>query len=185
MWRCMCEGCDLICILIGNHSGKKWKKLVGSYSAVGWVFVHWVLCTYIHAYIHASWILDLLCWILFVFLLEIPRVKSVKSWLDLILQCVGSLFVGCYVHTHMHTYMHLGSWIFCVGSYLYSYAVVIDVVNIGSFLHHVGSYQSTRHTCAVPFPPTSTNFQNCKKYICSCRFRLIRVCLLINKGVLI
>ena len=42
----------------------------------------------------------------------------------------------------MHTYMHLVSWIFCVVSYWYSYAVVIDVVNIGSFLHHVGSYQS-------------------------------------------
>ena len=25
------------------------------------------ICTYIHAYIHSSWILDLLCWILFVF----------------------------------------------------------------------------------------------------------------------
>ena len=55
---------------------------------------------------------------------------------------LGLCAVGCYVHTYMHTYMHLGSWIFCVGSYLYSYAVVIDVVNIGSFLHHVGSYQS-------------------------------------------
>ena len=55
---------------------------------------------------------------------------------------LGPCAVGCYVHTYMHTYMHLGSWIFCVGSYLYSYAVVIDVVNIGSFLHHVGSYQS-------------------------------------------
>ena len=52
------------------------------------------------------------------------------------------IYICAYVHTYMHTYMHLGSWIFCVGSYLYSYAVVIDVVNIGSFLHHVGSYQS-------------------------------------------
>ena len=40
--------------------------------------------------------------------------------------CVGSWildlgsFVLAYVHTYMHTYMHLGSWIFCVGSYLYS-----------------------------------------------------------------
>ena len=61
-----------------------------------------------------------------------------------ILSCsvLGLCAVGCYVHTYMHTYMHLGSWIFCVGSYLYSYAVIIDVVNIGSFLHHVGSYQS-------------------------------------------
>ena len=25
------------------------------------------ICAYMHAYIHASWILDLLCWILFVF----------------------------------------------------------------------------------------------------------------------
>ena len=25
------------------------------------------ICAHIHAYIHASWILDLLCWILFVF----------------------------------------------------------------------------------------------------------------------
>ena len=35
------------------------------------------------------------------------------------LQHVGS-YVLAYVHTCMHTYMHLGSWIFCVGSYLYS-----------------------------------------------------------------
>ena len=57
--------------------------------------------------------------------------------------CVNTyIYVCAYVHTYMHTYMHLASWIFCVGSYLYSYAVVIDVVNIGSFLHHVGSYQS-------------------------------------------
>ena len=40
--------------------------------------------------------------------------------------CVGSWildlgsFVLEYVHTYIHTYMHLGSWIFCVGSYLYS-----------------------------------------------------------------
>ena len=29
-------------------------------------------------------------------------------------------YICAYVHTYMHTYMHLGSWIFCVGSYLYS-----------------------------------------------------------------
>ena len=60
----------------------------------------------------------------------------------LLCSVLGLCAVGCYVHTYMHTYVHLGSWIFCVGSYLYSYAVVIDVVNIGSFLHHVGSYHS-------------------------------------------
>ena len=30
------------------------------------------------------------------------------------------IYVCAYVHTYMHTYMHLGSWNFCVASYLYS-----------------------------------------------------------------
>ena len=39
----------------------------------------WMLCTYIHAYIHASWILDLLCWILFVFLC--CRYRCCQYWI--------------------------------------------------------------------------------------------------------
>ena len=32
-----------------------------------YTYIYMCICTYIHAYIHASWILDLLCWILVVF----------------------------------------------------------------------------------------------------------------------
>ena len=62
----------------------------------------WILCVgicaYMHAYIHASWILDLFCWIF-------------------IHTCI--LDPGSFV-LDLHTYMHLGSWVFCVGSYLCS-----------------------------------------------------------------
>ena len=55
--------------------------------------------------------------------------------------CVGSWildlgsFVLAYVHTYMHTYMHLGSWIFCVGSYLYSF---IGSSNVPFVRRHFG-----------------------------------------------
>ena len=97
------------------------------------------------SYIHASWILDLFCWIfihtcildLGSFFLDLHTYMHLGSWIF----CVGSsyihaswiLYLLCWIFIHtcildlgsfvvdLHTYMHLGSWVFCVGSYLYSF----------------------------------------------------------------
>ena len=101
----------------------------------------WMLYTYMHTYMHlGSWIFCVGSY-LYSYWKSLGLEVLQVGWI-FFCSVLGLCAVGCYVHTYMHTYMHLGSWIFCVGSYLYSYVAVIDVVNIGSFLHHVGSYQS-------------------------------------------
>ena len=93
-------GTGRVVVIDGVNIGS-FLQHVGSYVLA---YVHTCMHTYMHlgswivfvgsSYIHASWILDLLCWIF-------------------IHTCIVDL--GSFV-LDLHTYMHLGYWIFCVGS---------------------------------------------------------------------
>ena len=75
-----------------------------------WIFCFGI-CAYIHAYIHASWILDLLCWILFVFF---HWIFCVGSWiLDLVQLDVLVYRVLNLLFWILFVFFHLGVRMFC------------------------------------------------------------------------